>query len=214
MTPWLNIALPKGRLGEYAMALFVEAGYGIPDVQENDRRLILENTEKKVRFFWVKPIDVPIYVARGAADLGVAGKDVILEQAAKLYEMLNLNFGICRMVLAAKKGWSDQGTRILRIATKYPRITTRYFANQHRQVDIISLNGSIELAPVVGLADAIVDLVETGGTLRANGLEEIDIIEQISARLIVNPIAFRYQGERIREIREQVLDLKKIQQKG
>lgn len=138
MTPWLNIALPKGRLGEYAMALFVEAGYGIPDVQENDRRLILENTEKKVRFFWVKPIDVPIYVARGAADLGIAGKDVILEQAAEVYEMLNLNFGICRMVLAAKKGWSDQGTRILRIATKYPRITTRFFANQHRQVDIIS----------------------------------------------------------------------------
>jgi len=214
MTTWLNIALPKGRLGEQAMALFVEAGYGIPALQENDRRLILENPEEKIRYFWVKPIDVPIYVARGAADLGIAGRDVILEQACEVYEMLNLKFGMCRMVLAAKKGWSDQGTRILRIATKYPRITTKYFADQHRQVDIISLNGSIELAPVVGLADAIVDLVETGGTLRANGLEEIETIEQISARLIVNPIAFRYQGERIQKIREQVQEIEKIQQKG
>ena len=128
--------------------------------------------------------------------------------------MLDLKFGICRMVLAAPKGWADQGTRILRIATKYPGITTRYFAAKHRQVEIIALSGSIELAPVVGLADAIVDLVETGSTLRANGLEEVEILEQISARLIVNPVAFRYQGERIQEIREQLQNLDKDQQRG
>jgi len=214
MNTWLNIALPKGRLGEQAMLLLNLTGYGIPNLPENDRRLILENPVKKIRFFWVKPIDVPIYVARGAADLGIAGKDVILEQASEVYEMLDLKFGVCRMVLAAPKGWSDQGTRILRIATKYPGITTRYFAARHRQVEIIALSGSIELAPVVGLADAIVDLVETGSTLRANGLEEIEILEQISARLIVNPVAFRYQGARIQEIREQLQNLDKAEQRG
>ena len=214
MNTWLNIALPKGRLGEQAMLLLNRTGYGIPALQENDRRLILENEERKIRYFWVKPIDVPVYVARGAADLGIAGKDVILEQASEVYEMLDLKFGICRMVLAAPKGWADQGTRILRIATKYPGITTRYFAAKHRQVEIIALSGSIELAPVVGLADAIVDLVETGSTLRANGLEEVEILEQISARLIVNPVAFRYQGERIQEIREQLQNLDKDQQRG
>jgi ATP phosphoribosyltransferase len=214
MNTWLNIALPKGRLGEQAMLLLNRTGYGIPNLPENDRRLILENPVKKIRFFWVKPIDVPIYVARGAADLGIAGKDVILEQASEVYEMLDLKFGVCRMVLAAPKGWSDQGTRILRIATKYPGLTTRYFAAKHRQVEIIALSGSIELAPVVGLADAIVDLVETGSTLRANGLEEIEILEQISARLIVNPVAFRYQGERIQEIREQLQNLDQAEQRG
>ena len=196
----INVALPKGRLGEKVYAMFAAAGYECPSILESSRKLIFENPECGVRFFWVKPSDVSIYVERGAADIGVAGKDILLEYSPDVYELLDLNLGKCRMAVAAKKEFYDDGQRTLRVATKFSNIATRYYASLCREIDLIHLNGSIEIAPILGLSDVIVDIVETGSTLKENDLEVKSTILPISARLICNKAAFRFKTEEIETI--------------
>lgn len=196
----INVALPKGRLGEKVYAMFAAAGYECPSILENSRKLIFENPERGVRFFWVKPSDVSIYVERGAADIGVAGKDILLEYSPDVYELLDLNLGKCRMAVAAKKEFFDDGQRTLRVATKFSNIATRYYASLCREIDLIHLNGSIEIAPILGLSDVIVDIVETGTTLKENDLEVKSTILPISARLICNKAAFRFKTEEIETV--------------
>lgn len=176
MSNLINIALPKGRLGEKVYRLFRDAGYECHSIVEENRKLIFENPEKGVRYFWVKPSDVAIYVERGAADIGVAGKDILLEYAPDVYELADLGLGKCRMCVAAKKDFRDRGDRTLRVATKFPHIAGRYYASLSRDIDIIHLNGSIEIAPILGLSDVIVDIVETGKTLLENNLEPKETI--------------------------------------
>ena len=196
----INIALPKGRLGERVYAMFAAAGFECPAVLENSRRLIFENPACGVRYFWVKPSDVSIYVERGAADIGVAGKDILLEYKPDVYELLDLGLGKCRMAVAAKRDFYDDGQRTLRVATKFSNIATRYYASLCREIDLIHLNGSIEIAPILGLSDVIVDIVETGTTLKENDLEVKSTILPISARLICNKAAFRFKTEEIETI--------------
>ena len=193
----LNIALPKGRLGERVYTMLRQAGYGCPSIEQPDRRLVFENEETGVRYFWVKPLDVTIYVERGAADLGIAGKDILLENRPDLYELLDLKTGNCRMCVAGPADFRDDRSRMLRIATKFPHIAAEYYAGQSRDVELIKLNGSIELAPILGLSDVIVDIVETGKTLSENGLVVLDTVCSISARLVANPAAYRFRREEI-----------------
>lgn len=195
MRDMLNIALPKGRLGEKVYEMFAEAGFECPSLLEPGRRLIFENADAGVRYFWVKPSDVPIYVERGAADVGVAGKDIILEYAPDVYELADLGMGKCRMAVAAPKGFRDDARRTLRVATKFSRIAKEYYASIGRDIDIIHLNGSIEIAPILGLSDVIVDIVETGTTLKENDLEVIETILPISARLIANKSSYKFKTE-------------------
>lgn len=197
----LNIALPKGRLGEKVYAIFAEAGYECPAVLGNSRKLIFENEERGVRYFWVKPSDVAIYVERGAADIGVCGKDILEEYEPQVYELLDLKMGKCRMAVAAKKGFRDNPETTLRAATKFKNIALKYYAGKSRDIDVIELNGSIEIAPILGLSDVIVDIVETGTTLLENDLEPIEDILRISARLISNQAAFRFKNQEIEALR-------------
>ena len=204
----LNIALPKGRLGEKVYDIFEKAGFACPSIKENNRKLIFENPEKQVRYFWVKPSDVAIYVERGAADIGVAGKDILLEYRPDVYEMLDLNMGKCRMAVAAPNDFRDDETRTLRVATKFTNIAANFYAGLGRQIDMIKLNGSIELAPILGLSDVIVDIVETGTTLRENNLSVVQEILPISARLIANKASFQFKSAQfealVQQVREQV----------
>lgn len=193
----LNVALPKGRLGEKVYAMFEKAGFDCPSIYENSRKLIFENPEKGVRYFWVKPSDVAIYVERGAADIGVAGKDILLEYTPDLYELLDLNIGKCRMAVAAKKDFRDDTRRTLRVATKFTNIAAQYYRSKGRDIDIIHLNGSIELAPILDLSDVIVDIVETGTTLKENDLTVVETIVPISARLIANKASYKFKGEMV-----------------
>ena len=196
----INVALPKGRLGEKVLAMFENAGYECPSIHENNRKLIFENEEKGIRYFWVKPSDVSIYVERGAADIGVAGKDILLEYTPEIYELLDLNIGKCRMAVAAKKDFYDDNSRTLKVATKFVNIAKNFYASRCRDIDIIKLNGSIEIAPILGLSDVIVDIVETGTTLRENDLEVVETITNISARLIANKASFKFKSEAIEKI--------------
>ena len=198
----INIALPKGRLGEKVYDMFEKAGFECPSIHENNRKLIFENEEKGVRYFWVKPSDVSIYVERGAADIGVAGKDILLEYSPEIYELLDLNIGKCRMAVAAKKDFYDDNSRTLRVATKFVNIAKDFYASRCRDIDIIKLNGSIEIAPILGLSDVIVDIVETGTTLRENDLEVVETVVPISARLIANKSSFKFKTEGIEKIVE------------
>ena len=198
----INIALPKGRLGEKVLDIFERAGFECPEIHKESRKLIFENEETCVRYFWVKPSDVAIYVERGAADIGVAGKDILLEYEPDVYELLDLGMGKCRMAVAAKKGFVDNTDRTLRVATKFSRIAERYYAEKCRDIDIIHLNGSIEIAPILGLSDVIVDIVETGKTLYENDLEPIEDIVNISARLIANKSSYRFKSGLIERIKE------------
>ena len=198
----LNIALPKGRLGEKVYAMFAAAGFECPSILEANRKLIFENTEKQVRYFWVKPSDVAIYVERGAADIGVAGKDILLEYQPDVYELLDLNLGKCRMAVAAPKDFRDDEERTLRVATKFTTIAADYYAGIGREIDIIKLNGSIEIAPILGLTDVIVDIVETGATLKENDLEVVQTIVPISARLIANKAAFQFKRVQVETIQQ------------
>ena len=200
MKTFVNIALPKGRLGEKAYAAFEAAGYPCPSIKENNRKLIFENEEVGVRYFWVKPSDVVIYVAHGAADIGVCGKDILLESTADVYELLDLGMGKCRMAVAAKSDFRDNPARTLRVATKFSNIARRYYDSKGRDIDIIHLNGSIELAPILGLSDVIVDIVETGTTLKENDLVPFETIVPISARLIANKASFQFKNKEITEI--------------
>ena len=196
----LNIALPKGRLGERVYAMFEKAGFECPSIKENNRKLIFENPACGVRYFWVKPSDVTIYVERGAADIGVAGKDILLEYEPDVYEWLDLKTGICRMAVAAPKGFRDDPRRTLKVATKFSNIAQNYYSAQGREIDIIHLNGSIEIAPILGLSDVIVDIVETGTTLKENDLEVFETVVPISARLIANKSSYKFQEEQIKAL--------------
>ena len=196
----INIALPKGRLGEKVYDMFERAGYPCPSIKENSRKLIFENEEAGVRYFWVKPSDVSIYVERGAADVGVCGKDILLEYEPEIYELLDLNIGKCRMAVAAKRDFFDDRTRTLKVATKFANIAKRYYASLGRDIDIIKLNGSIEIAPILSLSDVIVDIVETGTTLRENNLEVFETVAPISARLIANKSSFKFKSREIEKI--------------
>ena len=200
MTDMLNIALPKGRLGEKVYNLLKQAGYACPAIEDPGRKLIFENPETGVRYFWVKPSDVAIYVERGAADLGIAGKDILLEDRPEVYELLDLGLGKCRMAVAGPKTFREKPGRALRIATKFPHIAAKYYAGLGRDIDIIKLNGSIEIAPILGLSDVIVDIVETGKTLKENDLEVMETIVPISARLIANQAAYQFQYDAIRTL--------------
>ena len=200
----LNIALPKGRLGEKVYAMFEQAGFPCPSIKENSRKLIFENAEVGVRYFWVKPSDVAIYVERGAADIGVAGKDILLEYKPGVYELLDLDIGKCRMAVAAKKGFCDNTDHTLRVATKFSNIARQHYLSKGRDIDIIHLNGSIEIAPILGLSDVIVDIVETGTTLKENDLEVIETVVPISARLIANKTSYQFKNEKIVQLLQQI----------
>ncbi len=204
---YLNIALPKGRLGEKVYAMFEKSGFECPQIHEKNRRLIFENAEKKIRYFWVKPSDVAIYVERGAADIGVAGKDILLEYSPDVYELLDLDIGKCRMCVAGKKEFTDNGTNTLRVATKFTNIAKSYYADKCRDIDIIHLNGSIEIAPILGLSDVIIDIVETGATLLENGLEPKETIVNISARLISNKASYKFKSKNIDKLRDSLAQI-------
>ena len=202
MMDWINIALPKGRLGEKAYGMLKNSGYPCPAIEDPGRKLIFENPEKMVRYFWVKPSDVAIYVERGAADLGIVGKDILLEYEPEVYEILDLKMGKCRMAVAGKKDFRDPVGQTLKVATKFPNITRNYYAGKCRDIDIIHLNGSIELAPILGLSHVIVDIVETGTTLRENNLAVYEEIVPISARLIANVASYQFKDAQTNAIRE------------
>ncbi len=197
----INIALPKGRLGEKIYGLLAAAGYECPSILEKNRKLTFENEEKGIRYFWVKPSDVSIYVERGAADVGIAGKDILLEYQPDVYELLDLKLGCCRMCVAGPEDFYDTQERTLRVATKFPRIAGSYYEELGRDIDIIRLNGSIEIAPILGLSDVIVDIVETGNTLRENHLAPLAEIVNISARLICNKVSYQFRYEELMKLR-------------
>ena len=201
MMDWINIALPKGRLGEKAYGLLINSGYECPAIEDPGRKLFFENPEKMVRYFWVKPSDVAIYVERGAADLGIVGKDILLEYEPEVYELLDLKMGKCRMAVAGKKDFRDPMGKTLKVATKFPNITRNYYAGKCRDIDIIHLYGSIELAPILGLSHVIVDIVETGTTLKENNLAVHEEIVPISARLIANVASYQFKDAQINAIR-------------
>lgn len=200
MNTMLNIALPKGRLGEKAYAMLKASGYECPAIEEPGRRLIFENPEKGVRYFWVKPSDVAIYVERGAADLGIVGKDILLEYRPEVYELLDLKMGECHMAVAGRKEFQDPVGRTLKVATKFPNIARTYYRSKSRDIDIIPLNGSIELAPILGMSHVIVDIVETGTTLKENNLQVYERIVPISARLIANVASYQFKEDAVNTI--------------
>ena len=202
----LNIAFPKGRLGEKVCRLFMNAGYEFSGMLDNSRRLVFVNEALDMRAFWVKPFDVPVYVERGTADIGIAGKDILLERSPDVYELLDLKAGKCRMAVAAKDGFSDNTERTLRVATEFPNIARKYYAELGREIDIIPLRGSLELAPVLGLSDVIVDIVETGTTLRENNLHVVNYFAELSARLIANKSAYKFKKDIIAEIIRRLSD--------
>lgn len=202
MEQMLNIALPKGRLGDKVYAMLKQAGFECPAIEDPGRKLIFENPDKGVRYFWVKPSDVAIYVEQGAADIGVVGKDILLEYRPDVYELLDLNIGKCRMAVAGLKDFADPVTGTLRVATKFPNIAASYYNRLGRQIDIIKLNGSIELAPVLKLSHVIVDIVETGSTLKENDLQVLQTIVPISARLIANMASMKFKQNAVETVRD------------
>lgn len=196
----LNIALPKGRLGIKVYNMLAEIGYECPEILEDNRKLIFENEKNGVRYLMVKPSDVPVYVENGAADIGVSGKDTILELGLDVYELLDLGFGRCNMCVAAPCGYREDSERPLRVATKFPSIAKNYYMSKNREIEIIKLYGSIEIAPLAGLSDVIVDIVETGTTLKENNLEVIETVIPISARLIANKAGSNFKAKEIQMI--------------
>ena len=204
----INVALPKGRLGEKALAILERAGYECPSIhEEGTRRLVFENEETGVRYFWVKPSDTAVYVERGAADVGIVGRDILLEYSPDIYELCDLGMGKCRMCVAAPDSFEDDRERTLVVATKFPNIAKRYYAKKGRDIDIVKLNGSIELAPLLGPSDVIVDIVETGTTLYENNLSVRETIVDISARFIANKSAMKFKKEEIEKITEALRSL-------
>ena len=201
---YLTFALGKGRLAKQTLELFEKIGITCEEMKDKDsRKLIFTNEELKLRFFLAKGPDVPTYVEYGAADIGVVGKDTILEEGRKVHEVLDLGYGKCKMCVCGYKDAAPllQHHELIRVATKYPNIAKDYFYNtRHQTVEIIKLNGSIELAPIVGLSEVIVDIVETGSTLKENGLVVLDEVCPLSARMIVNPVSMRLENDRIKEL--------------
>lgn len=190
----INIALPKGRLGEKVYSLLSNIGYGCDDYEENSRKLIFRDEKGGVSYFWVKPSDVAVYVERGAADVGVVGKDIIEDGSPDVYELLDLHMGKCTMCVAAKNDWYDDTSRPLRVATKFVNVAKKYYAGLGRDIEVIKLNGSIELAPILGMSDVIVDIVETGTTLKENNLKVYAQIFPISARLVANKVSYKFKN--------------------
>ncbi|MBQ6636489.1 MAG: ATP phosphoribosyltransferase [Lachnospiraceae bacterium] len=207
---YLTIALTKGRLAGQTMELFEKAGYFCEELKDKkSRKLIFTNEEQKLRFFLSKGPDVPTYVEYGAADIGVVGSDILLEEQRRCHEVLDLGFGRCRMCVAGPPEAKEllRHHEMIRVASKYPNIARDYFYNRKRQtVDIIKLNGSVELGPIVELSDVIVDIVETGSTLKANRLQVLEEVLPVSARMIVNPVSMQMKTERIREMIDRVRD--------
>jgi ATP phosphoribosyltransferase len=201
---YINIALPKGRLGKKSYDLLKKIGYSCQELEEEGRKLVFTSEENQVRYFWVKPSDVPVYVEKGIADIGISGVDVLMESEADVYDMLDLGFGSCYFAIAAPRGWKYNGNRTIKIATKYINYARKHFEKVERKVELIKLNGSVELAPIVGLSDAIVDIVETGATLKENNLEIIEKLEDISARIIVNKVSYKFKNETIEKILENI----------
>lgn len=200
----INVALPKGRLGENVYKLLSEIGYGCDDYDPAGRRLVFRDSRGEVSYFWVKPADVAVYVELGAADVGVAGKDILDEYLPDVYELADLKMGKCNMCVAAKCDWQDDLSMPLRVATKFVNTAEKYFAEQGRDIRIIKLNGSIELAPVLGMSDVIVDIVETGVTLKENNLKVFNVISPISARFIANKSAYKFKNDEILKITEKL----------
>jgi ATP phosphoribosyltransferase len=201
----LTLALSKGRILADTLPLLKKAGIAPLEDPESSRKLVFPTTRRDMQIIILRATDVPPYVQYGAADLGVAGKDVLMEHGGDgLYEPLDLKIARCKLMVAAKQGVTFPEGKRLRVATKFPKLTRRHFASQGRQVDIIKLYGSMELAPVMGLADCIVDVVDTGNTLRANGLEPIELIEPISSRLVVNRASFKVNHSAIQQLLEQL----------
>lgn len=198
----INVALPKGRLGEKAYAMFCAAGYGDSEYSDIGRKLSFRDEKSGVNYFWVKPSDVAVYVERGAADVGVVGKDVLDEERPDVYELLDLNIGKCKMCVAARGGFADDNSRPLRVATKFVRSAEAYYSSIGRRITVIKLNGSVELAPILGLSDVIFDIVETGSTLKANGLKIITDVYPISARFISNKAAYKFKNSDILKLTE------------
>lgn len=190
----LNIALPKGRLGDKVYDMLASIGYDCPGYYEQNRKLVFESPEKNVRYLLVKPSDVAIYVEHHAADVGIVGKDILLEQENDVYELLDLKIGKCRMAVAAPEDYIEDQDRTLRVATKYVNVAKNFYAGRNREIDIIKLNGSIELAPILGLTDVIVDIVETGSTIKENHLKVIEEFKDISARFIANKTSFKFEN--------------------
>ena len=204
----ITVALPKGRLGDKVYKLFSSIGYDCSEIYDDNRKLVFENTANGVRYLLVKPSDVAVYVYHGAADIGVVGKDTILEEGRKVHEVLDLGYGKCRMCVCGPESAREllQHNQQIRVATKYPNIAKDYFYNRkHQTVEMIKLNGSIELAPIVGLSEVIVDIVETGSTLRENGLTVLEEVCPLSARMVVNQVSMRMENERITKL---IQDLK------
>lgn len=212
---YLTFALGKGRLANKTLEMFEKIGITCVEMKDKDtRKLIFVNEDLKLRFFLSKGPDVPTYVEYGAADIGIVGRDTILQEARNIYEVLDLGFGKCRMCVCGPESARDllQHHEQIRVATKYPKIAKDYFYNKkHQTVEIIKLNGSIELAPIVGLADVIVDIVETGSTLRENGLTVLEEVCPLSARMVVNPVSMKMEQERIGKL---ISDLRKVMNKG
>ena len=212
---YLTVALTKGRLAQKTLDMFEKIGITCEEMRDKDtRKLIFVNEELKLRFFLAKGPDVPTYVEYGAADIGVTGKDIILEEGRKMYEVMDLGFGKCRMCVCGPESARDllQHHEQIRVATKYPKIAKDYFYNKkHQTVDIIKLNGSVELGPLVELSDVIVDIVETGSTLKENGLEVLEEVCPLSARMIVNPVSMQMEADRIRKLVGAIREQLKIQ---
>lgn len=196
----INIALPKGRMGDKAYKLLTEIGYECKDFLEDNRKLVFQDDTNSVSYFLVKPSDVAIYVEKGAADVGFVGKDILLECNPDVYELLDLKMGKCKMCVAGKAEFSDDINKPLRVATKFSNVARNYYQSQNREIEIIKLNGSIELAPILNLSDVIVDLVETGTTLRENNLKVLHEIVDISARLIANKASYRFKNAEITDL--------------
>lgn len=208
---YLTFALAKGRLAKQTLALLEKIGITCEEINDPDtRKLIFQNDELGLRFFLSKPSDVPTYVEYGVADIGIAGRDTILEEGRNLYEVLDLGFGACRMCVCGPASAKEllKKNEIIRVATKYPNIAKNYFKDKKNQtVEIIKLNGSVELAPIVGLSEVIVDIVETGSTLRENGLEVLEVITELTARIVVNQVSLRMEHERINKL---LTDIKSV----
>lgn len=208
---YLTFALGKGRLAKKTMEMFGKIGITCEEMQDKDtRKLIFVNEDLKLRFFLAKGPDVPTYVEYGAADIGIVGKDTIIEEARNIYEVLDLNFGKCKMCVCGPESAREllKHHELIRVATKYPKIAKNYFYNKkHQTVEIIKLNGSIELAPIVGLSEVIVDIVETGSTLRENGLSVLEEVCSLSARMVVNQVSMKMEHRRISALIQELKDL-------
>ena len=200
----LNIALPKGRLGDKVYELFASIGYDCREIYSDNRKLVFENEANGVRYLLVKPSDVAIYIAHGAADIGVVGKDILEEGNFDIYELLDLGLGKCNMCVAAPNDYVEDFDRPLRVATKFVNIAKDYYISLNREIEIIKLNGSIEIAPILGLSDVIVDIVESGKTLQENNLRVYEKIMPISARLIANKSSYKFKGNDIDTLMEKL----------